>query len=326
VDQSGVNPRVVLLAILALSAFAFAAATLDSTTAEKGGEGLGPSSDGSGAAVQTPTETPSTRTPAEEGEQSQQQSQQQALPITPLCIKWLENPLVVGVLLLAWAGILAGVARWQNRWIAFGVFWWIFLFGQFIYGYLTSCRTPTQSSAGNVSVNFTRPNETQGGGLLGGTEAIQPSLPTFALVAALVGLIVVVGVFVLTSDHDFVDETDDIEDEEEDVDESVDVRAVGRAAGRAADRIEADGEYENEVYRAWAEMTTHLEVERPESSTPGEFAAAAVDAGMDRDDVDRLTGLFTDTRYGGAEATEQREREAVDVLRRIEATYAGEES
>ena len=101
-----------------------------------------------------------------------------------------------------------------------------------------------------------------------------------------------------------------------------DVAAVARAAGRAADRIEERDGFDNEVYRAWKEMTRHLDVANPDSSTPAEFAAAAVDAGMAREDVDALTGVFEAVRYGAAEPTETREREAVDALRRIERAYA----
>ncbi|MEF8843019.1 MAG: DUF4129 domain-containing protein [Haloarculaceae archaeon] len=101
-----------------------------------------------------------------------------------------------------------------------------------------------------------------------------------------------------------------------------DVAAVGRAAGRAADRIEAEADVENAVFRAWREMTDGLDVANPASSTPSEFAVAAVDAGMDREDVTELTELFEAVRYGGLDADEDREHRAVDALRRIERTYA----
>lgn len=99
--------------------------------------------------------------------------------------------------------------------------------------------------------------------------------------------------------------------------------AIGRAAGRAADRIERDAPADNAVYRAWREMAGHLEVADPATSTPAEFADAAVEAGMAPGDVDELTALFEDVRYGGRDPTEDREERAVDALRRIEAEYAG---
>lgn len=107
-----------------------------------------------------------------------------------------------------------------------------------------------------------------------------------------------------------------------------DVAAVGTAAGRAADRIDADDEsdaVDNEIYRAWREMTAPLEVDRPESSTPREFASAAIDAGLERDHVDELTRLFEDVRYGDIETTPEMETRAVEVLRRIETEYATDE-
>ena len=101
---------------------------------------------------------------------------------------------------------------------------------------------------------------------------------------------------------------------------------VGRAAGEAADRLgRGDGDIGNEVYRAWREMTTHLDVANPEASTPAEFAAAAREAGMDPAHVTVLTDLFNEVRYGGQEADEARVRRAREALREIEAAYGGEE-
>nr|WP_303647825.1 DUF4129 domain-containing protein [Haloarchaeobius amylolyticus] len=98
--------------------------------------------------------------------------------------------------------------------------------------------------------------------------------------------------------------------------------AVGAAAGRAADRLEDTTAVDNEVYRAWREMTTHLDVPDPQSSTPAEFAEAAVAAGMTREQVDELTALFEEVRYGGEAPTSDRETRAIDALRAIEAAHA----
>jgi len=102
-----------------------------------------------------------------------------------------------------------------------------------------------------------------------------------------------------------------------------DTAALGEIAGRAADRIETDssGDSENEVYRAWREMTAQLDTETPETTTPREFQQAAVEAGMAPDDVRELTRLFERVRYGGESATADREERAVQVLRRIESAY-----
>ncbi len=64
----------------------------------------------------------------------------------------------------------------------------------------------------------------------------------------------------------------------------------------------------------------------PDAATPTEFAAAAVDAGMAREDVEALTEVFEAVRYGAAEPTAAREREAVEALRRIERAYADAEA
>lgn len=110
-------------------------------------------------------------------------------------------------------------------------------------------------------------------------------------------------------------------EDDEDQESSAEAIGVGRAARRAADRIETTAEVENEIYRAWGEMTDLLDVPKPDSSTPGEFAAAGVGAGMAPRHVEELTRLFEDVRYGGDEPTEPMEERAVAVLRRIEAAY-----
>lgn len=100
-----------------------------------------------------------------------------------------------------------------------------------------------------------------------------------------------------------------------------DAAALGRAAGRAADRIDA-ADLENGVYRAWHEMTDVLDVANPRTTTPAEFADRAVAAGLDEADVATLTDLFREVRYGDTALTPERERQAREALRRIEAEYA----
>jgi hypothetical protein len=201
--------------------------------------------------------------------------------------------------------------------------------GFFAYLLLTSCGAGTPGLLPDLS-RVGSPTAEEAGGLFGGDGAVtSPTLMTQLLLVLVVGLLGVVAVIVLTSDHDQLtqeEEEEAVSDEQPDPPEKAgpDVRAIAEAAGRAADRIEREGEFENEVYRAWAEMTEPLSVDHPESSTAGEFAEAAVAAGMAREDVDHLTTLFAAVRYGGAEPTPERERAAVETLRRIEATYAGE--
>lgn len=97
-----------------------------------------------------------------------------------------------------------------------------------------------------------------------------------------------------------------------------DLAGVADVAGSAADRLDEDVDVDNEVYRAWREMTAYLDVEEPASSTPREFEAAAVEAGLDPADVAALTTVFEAVRYGDVDP-ESRAGEAAAALRRIEA-------
>jgi hypothetical protein len=167
-----------------------------------------------------------------------------------------------------------------------------------------------------------------GGSLNSVNEIVPPITNEFStVVLALLGVTVLVAAVIVvraTGDDSMFRGSDSETDESSSrslTDESV---AVGEAAGRAADRIETDTPLSNAVYSAWNEMTTHLDLPR-ETSTPGEFAEAAVASGMARDDVDELTELFEGTRYGGIDASDERERRALAALRRIEREYAESE-
>jgi len=114
-----------------------------------------------------------------------------------------------------------------------------------------------------------------------------------------------------------------MEEEAADEGEGADVMDLAQAAGRAADRLEEhNADVDNEVYRAWWEMTSMLDVPNPDSATPGEFAEAAVDVGLGEEDVGELTRLFEEVRYGKRDA-DSREDLAIDVFRNIEAEYGG---
>lgn len=159
------------------------------------------------------------------------------------------------------------------------------------------------------------------GGGTGGSDTTHPTPPSLILLLVLgLALLGAVVVFFGTAS----DDTDD--SARESADESATVTAVGRAAGRAADRLEEESDVDNEVYRAWRELTALLDVDDPETSTPGEFARAAVEAGLGREDVEELTRLFEDVRYGDTQPTDDHERRAITVFRRIEDRYGGDES
>ncbi len=313
------SPRTVALAVLCVAVIAFAAATLDSTTNPDPSAGAGYT----GADEDLGGE----RTPAEESTGDSRSPRDSLLdletePGTPLqfCQPWLKQPLVQLLLLFGVLGVFS-VGRWLDD-AATGLAA-VFVVGYpgfFLYLLFTTCRT----DPGLLGfADGGRPAE-RGGGLFGGQSTVAaPSVSTTLLLVLVVGTLVAVAALVLTGNHDQREEYESGgDDDEPEPEPATDVGAVGAAAGRAADRIEGSDEFENEVYRAWAAMTDHLAVDRPESSTPAEFATAATAAGMDPADVARLTDLFEEVRYGDAEPTAERERTAVETLRRIEATYA----
>lgn len=308
----------VVLALLAVVALSVAAATLDTATTREGGSrfGAGPNTE-SGFG----NDEESSGDVGNGGEMSGG-NVQAALPCYPV----LAGQSVVTGIVVVFA-LLGGICYWRTRSKV--------LSGAFVSGVgipiavlhalLTSCVVPQQQS--NPSLIPTPKN---GSSLLPGASGATglnrtgevlsaPSvLLGVGLLAAVVGSVVVL----LLSTGDSKTEVPEAEVDPEDV--TPDVAAIGRAAGAAADRIEADADVENEVFRAWTEMTRLLDVSRPQSSTAREFAVAAVDAGMARDDVEELTDLFEDVRYGGAEATAEREERALAALRRIESAYADE--
>jgi hypothetical protein len=186
-----------------------------------------------------------------------------------------------------------------------------------LYGLLSLLR-PSEMGDGSGPQSGEPSLPTGGGGSAADTvsQAVDP--PTALLAALWLVLLGAVAVIVRASGDQRVDlQTPDTPEPPS----GSDVAAVADAAGRAADRLDAADDLENAVYRSWHEMTAHLDVERPDASTPAEFADAAVDAGMDREDVAELTRLFEAVRYGDAPVTEERAERATAALRRIERTY-----
>ncbi len=154
-------------------------------------------------------------------------------------------------------------------------------------------------------------------GVLG--EAGQFASPTWVVVVvAAVGVGAVA--LALARDTQDADDPDEPVPEPVDAPDEHDVGELRETAGRAADRIERSAGIDNEIYRAWVEMTEHLDVDHPESSTPGEFRRAAVDAGVEPATVGELTDLFERVRYGDEPPTEATEARAVDALRRMETS------
>ncbi|WP_247731150.1 DUF4129 domain-containing protein [Halovivax limisalsi] len=153
---------------------------------------------------------------------------------------------------------------------------------------------------------------------VGWLRGFSPS-PTFLLALLALGLVGAIGLLWATSDDEWTGESV----EPFDPDPPVDLEAAATAAGAAAARIDAQADVENEVYRAWLEMTDHLGVVRPETTTPAEFERRAIAAGMRREDVETLTDCFRDVRYGERDPAPRAER-AISALERIEREYAEE--
>lgn len=226
------------------------------------------------------------------------------------CIEELTTlPAMFGLFLL-FTALLTGSYRWKGP--SFTVLAGAMLAPPilFMYFILTNCADGFMGGgpAGGSSIS------TDGGGQLVTTLPTQVWLIFgFVLAVAVLG-----GVGLLYSSED----SDSLLDEEETGEEEEDVSGVGRVAGEAADRIESNADVSNAVFRAWRDMTEHLHVDQPKTSTPGEFRDTAIDAGMAEEDITELTELFEDVRYGGREASEEREERALEIFRHIETEYA----
>jgi preprotein translocase subunit SecG len=249
------------------------------------------------------------------------------------CVEGSERPLLWFGVVVGLTGIVGAVywKRGQMEAISIAMILLVLLF--FVYSLFGVCYTggipEPENRSGAEEINETRTDFAPGGSGGGAGEGDQARDLPLALVAivAVVAVAAVGAVLVTRGKSDDDDPFDSLEEPDEAVEDGlVDVDEFAAAAGRAADRIEDGDDVDNEIYRAWVEMTEHLDVDHPESSTPGEFAAAAVDAGIDRDDVVELTELFERVRYGHTAATSDREARALDALRRIESQYGGEDA
>ncbi len=196
--------------------------------------------------------------------------------------------------------------------------------GTFVVFLLAAC---VQRSDGAADGMGFLGGESSGGGTGVGDTVAQLTTPeSLASLLLLVAVVAALVAALASRGGEDDEEDDDWEVPDEDVDHEIeyDLDRIGAAAGAAADRIDGDADVSNEVYRAWREMTRFLRVDSPGSSTPAEFADAAVAAGMDPDDVGELTELFEAVRYGDETATDERARRARAALRRIERAYGGE--
>ncbi|MFO8115983.1 MAG: DUF4129 domain-containing protein [Halorubrum sp.] len=306
----------VLLALLAVVALGVAAATLDSAVSLGGGgfggagEEGGPSGEGGDVGL-----TPS---PSGGG----------TVSLPPACYEFLREPpalvaFAAALLALAWV-----IYRDTNSVLATGVVVGAMGSPVAVLGWALSTCRPADGEiefslgATGVDEGGFLPEGGGGAGLGGGEGAASTPELLFALVVV-VALVASVAVLLGAGGDDEPEAGEAAAGSDDEPDEP-DLRAVGRTAGAAADRIERS-DADNGVYRAWRDMTEALDVDRPASSTPAEFAAAAVDAGVDEGPVADLTAVFERVRYGGEEATAERERRAAEALRRIEERHGGAE-
>ncbi|MFC6904019.1 DUF4129 domain-containing protein [Halalkalicoccus tibetensis] len=289
-----------LIAALALFAVALSAATLGSTVTT---DGDGPSGTGDGGG-------------GGDGEGGPLPEPESGSPAETVVAPYLAELLTVLVVLIALVVVVyALVYRREAAKVIIGMALLIglaYLLFRFVAGVGGEMAPPLEPGEGTP---FGGDGE---GEATDGDDPTGPSLPAALAVLVLV-LTLVGGVIALLGRSDASEEAGS-EDAEAGPD-TADAAAVGRAAGRAADRVENRGT-ENEVYRAWREMTGLLDAPDPEARTPGEFADRAVAAGISEEDVDELTRLFEDVRYGERTVSEEYERRAVETFRRIERRYA----
>lgn len=180
------------------------------------------------------------------------------------------------------------------------------------YLILTDCGS-TQQFIGQDGISF---------GDVGQTLVPASEVPPWIVGVFVVGAVVVAAIVLYrTAEEDEV-----VVEPDEDENDDLDLGQFAAAAGRAADRIEdRNVDVDNAVYAAWIEMTQLLDVDKPETFAPTEFATEAIDLGMAENDVEGLTRLFNEVRYGGKEA-DVREDKATDILRSIEAEYGTDEN
>lgn len=290
--------EIVIVALVALAVVALAAATLDSTSSPGGGGGLGGANGSGGAFLPNDSVNVSTY------DVDLDPPRWAILSLTLLGIigaiwyLW-NNPLEVLELVLGMAVLFAALLMLVELLSE--------LFG-----------TPLGKTGGGL---FSEGFSLFGGSVEDPTSTTFPVTSVELLVVIVLGVVLVWAVLWLTKEPSSREPVSGAEE----TSTTEDARLIGQTARTAANRIEADAPVDNEVYRAWAEMTELLDVPNPDSSTPADFAVAAVEAGMRREDVEELTALFRAVRYGSSEATPGRERRAVEAFRRIESAYLPED-
>jgi hypothetical protein len=285
--------RIVIVAAICVVAISLAAATLDSTVELSGGGGSG-----EGPA---PPAQPDAEPPEHSGGAA-------GLP----CIAWLASPWVGLGMLAALGGAAALLYRRYAAFEAVAFSAALAIPGLVLYALFTACATgeirrTLLERLARLSGLF------PAGETASGTDPVVP--------AVVLGVILLVGLLIAAIFlHISLSGSGSAPPTERQADDA-DGAAAARAAGEAADRLEEGSELSTEIHRAWRDMAAHLDVARPDTSTPGEFATAAIESGLDPDAVRELTTLFEEVRYGGVEATADRKARARRALTRIEARH-----
>lgn len=318
---------VAIVLLCCVGALVLAAGTLTQTT-DTGEDADAPAAD-------VNEDVPETDTPIDSNIDGGDRNQRPPVK-TDRCDRSLPPYVVIGLVTLV-VGTTAGMYYRYDRMVALACFVAVAVLVASFLPFLVTCPDdgiPEEQQNGTPGVIENQTAEGGGGDGSGSGERGErrQQLPsTLLLLVGILGIAVVVvaGVWVVRSgegddaEHELVDATG--EDEAEGQPDPADLDAVAAAAGRAADRIQAESPVDNEIFRAWVEMTGHLPVARPDTSTPREFEQAAVEAGFDAEPVGELTDLFESVRYGRESVTDDREARAVEALRRVEAQYEGED-
>ncbi|QLG60380.1 DUF4129 domain-containing protein [Halorarum salinum] len=95
----------------------------------------------------------------------------------------------------------------------------------------------------------------------------------------------------------------------------------GGASGPGAPLVSSPS---NDVARTWCEMARRLDLDDDLAATPGDVAAAAVQAGVDPEVARQVTEPFEEVTYGDAPVTEGRLARAREGIERFRAQYRGE--
>lgn len=241
---------------------------------------------------------------------------------TTRCVPFLLTPLFYGLAVVGFTGIFVGVRRKVATEYAFALVAFIIPISIFWHATLTeNCGTDPQTVDWGFPQGTVMNNTVQEASRTVSTDA---GTPILGIVVAAAFLLLVVAALVTTVRR----QSSGMEAAQEatEAQSSHDLAGVAQVAGEAADRIEGgEADPGNAVYRAWQDMTNHLDLPNAKTATPAEFRAAALDAGMSRAHVATLTDIFREVRYGGEEPTPDREENAIEALRAIEDAYGGDD-